>query len=178
MLVKQICSVCEISWSYMPIIFFIYNIFRTLKIGEKSIWHFLCFLSAFFRWLAPFLGFYPHGYKVAARLHTNLFRKTHPKVGSWTFLLVILLLVRRMISRNLPGNFSSGPITWDWSYVPVVAAREAGETTLGTSSPYERLKAEGRVKEWLQNGKPVVSTPYSKSHTCRWKTPLARSREP
>lgn len=140
---------CEISWSYMPIIFYLYDIFRTLKIGEKIIWHFLCFLSAFFRWLALFLGFHPHGYKVAARLHTNLFRETHPKAGSWAFFLVILFLVRRIISRNSPDNFSSGPISWDWLYVPVLAAWEAGKTTLGMSSPCQRLKAAGSVKEGL-----------------------------
>lgn len=136
----QVCSVGETSWSYMPIIFYLHDIFRTLKIGEKSIWHFRCFLSVFFRWLALFEGFYPHGYKVAAR-------ETHPKAGSWAFFLVILLLVRRIISRNPPDNFSSGPISWDWSYVPVLAAWEAGKTTLGMSSPRQRLKAAESVKE-------------------------------
>ena len=86
----------------------------------------------------------------------KLFTGMYPQAGSWAFLLVILLLVRRTtFSRNPPGDFSSGPINWDWSYAPVLASWEAEKTTFGMSSPLpeaeRRGKGEGTIIGWETN---------------------------
>lgn len=107
MLVIQVCSTYAISQSCI-IIIFLYGIYQKLG-GKLSGTSF--FLSVFFKWLALFVGFYLHGYKVVARLHTNFFIKMHPKVGSWPFFLIILLLGRRAtFSRNPPPQVISPQI--------------------------------------------------------------------
>lgn len=122
MLVIQVCSTYAISQSCI-IIIFLYGIHQKLG-GKLSGTSF--FLSVFFRWLTLFVGFYLHGYKVVARLHTNFFIKMHPKVGSWPFFLIILLLGRRATFSRTPPPRSFLLRSHQWRLVLRPRSRSMG----------------------------------------------------
>lgn len=84
----------------------------------------------------------------------NLFTELQPKAFS---LVILLLLKRTTFSRNPPGDFCSGPISSVVGHVSkFLAGWEAGKTRSGTSSPYQRLEGEGRVRKCLHGGKQCL----------------------